>query len=250
MQTVLVYTKSNATATVDNDLTAVQDPSMTQQNSHYILPTAMQLQYAMMMGTGLNSPKIQSPSLRRVLIPSVWPLIRAAAVPSDPNVSDYRNNPLTLPALEEIQVLASNDDAGTQRAWGVLFLSTQLQPMQGGADIFSLKATASITTVANTWCSGNLTFSQTLPLGTYAVVGMFAQSATGIAARLIFPGGTNFRPGVVCNAGLGDRPPFAGRKAPLGVLGTFSSTAQPQLDILASGVDSAQVVYLDLVKVG
>lgn len=250
MQTLLAYSGSFATATTDNDLTAIADPSMSQQNSHFVLPKTMQLMAAYVMGVGVHSPKIQSPSLRRIAVPSIYPSVRASAVPTDPNIADYRANPLNIPALEEIQVLASNDDAGTQRCWAGLFLADGAQPVQGGSDIFTVRCTAAITCVANTWVSGNLTFGQSLPVGTYAIVGMFAQSATGIFARLIFPGGTIYRPGVMCVTAIGNRQPFAGRKAPMGVLGTFQSTALPQLDVLASSTDSAQVVYLDLVKIG
>ena len=123
------------------------------------------------------------------------------------------------------------------------------------AGMKTVRATAAITATAlgNAWGAGALTFEQVLESGMYAVVGMKAFGATLIAGRLIFPN-QGPRPGCIGYAtpltGVGaiENPAF--RNGNLGVWGTFSHTAPPQLEVIAAAADTAQEVYLDVVKVG
>lgn len=249
MQTLVVYQATKAANDSETGLNAISDPSMSQQNNHYILPRQMQLYAALGLGTALSIVKLDSPSMRRVASPYIYPFVIGSAVPADPNIADYRPGCLNLPALEEIAVYTSNSGAATPVHTVGLFLQDSYQPLSSGMDVFTVKCTATITAVVNAWTSGNLTFSQTLPVGTYAIVGMMVVSATAIFGRLIFPGGTIYRPGVVACPTMGLRQPWQGKKCPVGVMGTFQSTALPQLDVFCTAADTTQTVFVDIVKV-
>lgn len=98
---------------------------------------------------------------------------------------------------------------------------------------------------------GALTFSQTLPVGRYQIVGMNVVCASSVFARLVFPGGTSFRPGVVTNVSYGNLilgDPF--RYGRLGSYGEFEFNVPPAVEIMgtAAGAQTATVI-LDVVKV-
>jgi len=141
----------------------------------------------------------------------------------------------------------NTDHAAAIEIYGFAWLA-DTPPSRVNGEIFSVRATAAITLADGVWTNGNLTFSQDLPFGQYDVVGMRAESANLIAARLVFPGG-RWRPGVPgANAPADvDAPQF--RYGASGVLGSFNSNAPPTLD--AIGVtDTAETVILDLIKTG
>ena len=99
---------------------------------------------------------------------------------------------------------------------------------------------------AGSWVNTALTFNSTLPSGTYQVVGMRAEGANLVAARLVFVGG-QFRPGVAAasaaNLALFNR--F--RNGQIGVFGAFDVNQPPTLDCLGV-TDTSQEVVLDLIK--
>jgi len=101
--------------------------------------------------------------------------------------------------------------------------------------------------VANAWTNGALTFSQTLPRGTYQIVGMRANSAGLRAARLVVPG-YSWRPGCIgCDADS-DLAADRFRHGKAGVWAEFSHDAPPTVDFFSASADTAQVVLLDLIK--
>jgi hypothetical protein len=77
---------------------------------------------------------------------------------------------------------------------------------------------------------------------------MRARGTNLVAARLVFPGG-RWRPGVPAVNGIGDADFEPLRHGMSGVLGSFDSNQPPTLDALGV-TDSAQTIFLDLIKVG
>lgn len=249
MQGVIMYSAAVAAGGTNVDTAAISDPQMPIQNGHFLPPTDLLLYYAIAIGTNISQARLVSPSLRVPFIPYLWPLNNAANPGNDPNIADYRKKPFRLRMLEELECDTSQTDAGSQHMNVALFFGDGDLSYPSGMDIFSLRCTAAITATTYAWTSGTLTLGQTLPQGEYTVVGMHVQSATCIAARLIFPG-YPWRPGVVGSDTTGHRGPFFGTKAPAGVLGKFRNTALPQLEIFCTTADTAQVVQLDLIKTG
>lgn len=247
MQHLMVYSSAKTASTADQAVTFVPDPAIpTDVSGNPVLPTPMKLLAGFACGTNIQACRINSPYFRRLFLPYMWPIISTDTIPNDPNIFDLRDHPMNLPALEGIEVDTSNGTGANRHTVGLMIADTQPQQVTG-AEVYTVRCTAAITCVAYTFVSGNLTFGQTLPQGNYGITGFMCQSATGICARLILPGQA-YRPGALAVTALTNRPPFTGRKAPLGLMGTFSSTALPQIEVFAVSTDSAQVVFLDLVK--
>ncbi len=192
-----------------------------------------------------------SPSLRDIFNVEIAPLNGGNdgnVVPSIPHrVFDLRANPIALSAGESLTVQANaNPTALADQSVLVWLADGPISPSVGG-EIHSLRATAAITATPGAWTNGALTFTQTIPVGNYAVVGMRAMGATLIAARLVFRGG-GWRPGVMASVAEQDEAWPGFREGRFGVFGEFHSTVPPTLDVLANDADTAQRVILDLVK--
>jgi hypothetical protein len=130
----------------------------------------------------------------------------------------------------------------------MIWLMDKLEPLPAG-NIFTVRATGTTTLVANAWTNGTLTFSQQLPEGDYAVVGMYAQSAGLQAARLVRPGYA-WRPGCPGSDADGDVSPPRFRNGGLGTWLTFNHRNPPSVDYLSNVADTAETVNLDLIKIG
>lgn len=233
------------------DTAGVTDPTVPKNSAgHYIFDRPMQLLAALPVGANISRARLNVPNLRRIILPYVWPLTTLALPGTNPNFADYRDYPFQLPVSEDIEVDLSNTlGAATENDSMIGWLTdTGIQPVPPGSKIFTMRATATITAVALAWTSGNIVFGQTLPAGTYGVVGLHVQSATAIAARLIFPG-YPWRPGVPGSTSIGQRPFFDGRKGLFGVMGQFNTIATPQLELFCTAADTTQVLHLDLVQI-
>jgi len=250
MHMLIAYSETVAAGDVDNDITAVSDPQLTQQNSHHLPNRDVLLLAAYGLGANMTTVRLETPKLREMLNPNIRPLDRAANPPDEPNVAFFLGYELTLRGGEEVVVKASNNlGAATEQATILLWIGDRPAPA-GNAPVYTLRCTYSITGVANGWASGNLTFTQTLPSGMYDVVGMGVFGTNMVAGRLILPGYAH-RPGVPggANAGLNMRPNF--RMGNFGLFGTFTNVALPQLEIFTSAAGaSSGDCYLDLIYRG
>ena len=194
-----------------------------------------------------------SPSLRDVFNIDISPLNDGGdgdCLPSAAHqVLDLRSSPVALSAGESLtaETNANQTDADDQSVL-VWLADGPIAPVSG-SEVHALRATAAITATAGAWSNGALTFLQTIPVGTYAVVGMRAEGTTLVAARLVFRGG-GWRPGVMGSVNAQDEGWAGFRNGGFGIFGEFHSTVPPTLDVLCNDADTAQRVILDLVKIG
>ncbi|KKL53439.1 hypothetical protein LCGC14_2275450, partial [marine sediment metagenome] len=116
--------------------------------------------------------------------------------------------------------------------------------------IRTIRATAAIAGTEIVWTSGALTFSEDLPAGIYQVVGARCEADNPGAFRLIFVAGGP-RPGsLACLTPAGAEVPGS-RRGDWGMWGQFDTNQPPTLEILSlAGAGSAQVLYLDIMRVG
>jgi hypothetical protein len=238
---------ANAT---ESDNAFVADPTIPRNSAnHLLLPGAWAVYMVYALSANLSRVRLAASRLRQNFLPYVWPFDRAAAPPTRPNLCDFRSRPIPLAPNDELEIDVSHTNGGASEQVTVgVWLSQGLDPIPAGKPVFPIRCAAAITGVANAWASGPLVFGQTLPPGNWGVTNMQVQSATGIFARLIFPGaGNNTRPGVICSSALNINNGFEGRHEPFGLMGQFSNFAPPQLEIFCTGADTAQVVHLDLV---
>ena len=200
-------------------------------------------------GTNITNPRISTPSLREIGPHALRPFNIATPLGSNFAFVDESSNPLPIKRLEGVDVQATNTDAGAQVAIAELLLMVRYQPRPTG-EFRRILVTGATTLVANTWTTVPLTFTDVLPMGVYAVVGMQAFGATLYAARLSFPGsGNGYRPGVPCVQTVGQRVPAEMEYMDLGEWGRFNQASLPVAECLATAGDTAQSFWLDLIKV-
>ena len=235
-----------------NALTALADPHLTISGNAIRVPLLNKIVAIAGMAESTVAPRMRlvAPSLRRRTNHMVAPLniVAAAAVtPNSPHrMVDLREGPLNLIQNENLTCeLLSNPAAAQDQSCLVWFSDGPITPIK--ADIFTVRATAAATLVAGAWTNGSITFDEDLPRGKYQVVGMRAESAGIVAARLV-PVGNLWRPGVLGSLLVQnlEHPMF--RNGGLGVFCEFEDIEPPTVDFLSISADTAEVVYLDLVQ--
>src|SRR5262249_35161743 len=151
---------------------------------------------------------------------------------------------LPMHAGEPITVAAAQNGIKPAEAGvSLLWFCDRLDPVPPG-DSFWLRYTADLSRnpppapppSGPTWSGITVTFDQTIPSGTYAIIGFEHWSPTAIAARIVIPSQLP-RPGVVAmNGGIafngGARTHHAFYHGHLGVYGTFQTTSPPSIEVL------------------
>ena len=220
-------------------------------SSRFLYSEPQQVLAAFAMGDAILAARINAPSLRNFLLPSISPIEVAAVPASSPGMAWYGQNGPRLLATEGVCVEVSVGVQTIDTAYAAIWSTPKFVPAPLGP-IFTARATSTITTVVGSWVLGSFAFEQTLPSGRYAVVGMHATGATSALCRIIFPGGTTLRPGVIVMPNADAvilSQPF--RYGAMGLWGTFINTAQPQVELLGTSAASiALTLFLDLVKIG
>lgn len=187
--------------------------------------------------------EIQSPSLRATLNIDISPINNGLVFGTFPRCLRAWYNPFPLIVNEPLDVFIQNGAAVMNRAF-IWLADGAVKPVQG--KIYTVRATAAASLVTASWVNGTLTFQQTLPAGHYQVVGFRAWSANGCAARIFFVG-SPWRPGVLMVNAEDNNEDFYVRYGNIGVFGEFDNTVPPTVDFMGI-TDSAEVVYLDLIK--
>jgi hypothetical protein len=240
--TVVAYSQSNDSAAL-TEIAALADQHATVVGDDIFVPDELpNLAGYYFLGANFTQGQISSPSLRRKTLIDVEPADVAALPASPPAFHSRTAQPIPLEPGEAIRTLMAEDAAGASRVTAALWFSDgPIEPVAG--EIFTVRATNTDTLTANAWTAGALTFSQTLPAGDFEVVGARAQSTN--LQLLLFPGGT-WRPGGIGANADGNLDPVGQRYGGWGVWGRFNHRSPPQVEFLANGADSSQVVHLDL----
>lgn len=200
---------------------------------------------ALSAATGPLFGQVQSPTLRDLVNQDVSPIVAAVKFSTYDSYQWHGDNPRALTEAESLNFAINATGGAAAANYGLVWLGDgAVKPQQG--KIFTVRATAGITLSAGAWVNGSLTFQDTLPSGTYQVVGMYAEGPNLVAARLVFIGGS-FRPGVPANSSLAQNIAPHFRNGAVGVFGQFDVNQPPTLDALGV-TDTSQVVLLDLIK--
>lgn len=245
-----IYTGSFSASSTDSDLPAAADPAVTLVNSHPIFPVPIQAIMAYGFGAAtLNRLRLSTPKLRAINVPYLRPLDIATAPTSRTPLVEWFHHPLSLNPIDENQILITQSAAvATQFFAGVWFGDGNWNVPQG--DLFTIRATATITLTANAWQGGAaITLDQPLPAGIYSVVGMDCWATNLAFARLVFPNQV-WRPGIVAGAAESFIVSRYFRWGNLGEFGRFATFALPQLDTFATTAGSQAVqLFLDIVRI-
>lgn len=254
--TTVAFQESVDPGAAFNALTAVPDQHVTTVGDDVRVPA---LNRIIAVAAGVESAaahraRLVAPSLRRMLNLELAPLNTAAAgavEPASPQaVVDLRATPVELMVDEELNAEVLSDPVAAQIQWCVVWLADgPVAPITGR--IFSTRATGTTTLTASTWTNGSITFAEDLPRGRYQVVGMRAEAAGLVAARLVFPGtgAQGWRPGCLGVDAQADLQHMMFRYGQLGVWGEFESNQPPTVDYLSVSADTAEVLVLDLIQI-
>lgn len=242
----VAWTATVATVSA-TDVPPVADQQILVQNNHFVFSNLATILYAAWMHAVAGQAQFVTPSLRQVTSPRLHNLIRAAQPATFPQLQDYRRNPLQIKPLEELQLLVTNAAATSGVGWGVAGINTGNAKQSQAGQPFTLRGIATTAAVAGAWTLINVTWSDSLPNGRYAVNGLSHASAGGIASRLIFKNQVD-RPGALSQVSefLIQNQMFL--DGGLGEYGTFENYAMPQVEVLALSADTAHVVLLDITR--
>lgn len=203
---------------------------------------------AVVGGTIGTNAYVKSPSLREMNYYEVGNIITALN-PADMGVDIFHpENAIKLEKDEGIELFLKESTTTTEIRNGAIFLSDgSIDTIQG--EIYTIHATATITSVTGQWVNGAITLDQTLPTGRFRVVGARCQGATGCFFRLVFKEQAN-RPGGLCVTTPDAVDVPLQRMGGLGVWGEFDSRNLPSLEMTA-GTAAAQSpqLWLDVQKV-
>lgn len=245
--TLVGWTKSVAAGATLDLLNALDDPHIRWESTRIIVPSLNKLLALMAVGANITDARITAPSLRKVAEVELAPLNRDAEPLSPPTILDLAENPLELVVGEHLEAKASNDAAAAVQQTVLAWLGdAPVAPVK--AKYISVKATSSTTLTAYKWTNGAITLTQTLPYGKYRIIGMRAQSAGLIAARLVIPG-YPWRPGVPGTDVISDLDAVRFRFGNCGVFGEFMSDQPPSVDFLSASADTSETIWLDIVPV-
>lgn len=249
MHHLAAWSQSVDLAGVLTALNAVQDPALTTSGADIRVPMQLPVilgQAALIGNTTASRAQISSPSLRAMVNLDIEPIINALVFGSLPEQLLHLDSPIPVQANESLNFFAQATGGAATQNYGLIWLGDgPQQPVKGS--IYSVRATATVALAASTWVNGNLTFSQTLPAGSYQVVGMRARGTNLVAARLVFPGNA-WRPGVAAVNAIGNVDPYQFRFGSMGVFGQFDNTTPPTVDCLGV-TDAAQTFDFDIIRV-
>lgn len=241
------YFSATQAAVADTDVPGVSDVFAVLQNNHFLFQQNRYVMWAAHLSATALRSKFNAADLRAVSNPYIVPVGTALLPGSNPNWADYRSAPLKLNALEEIAMLST--DSGTSHDIYVLFQShpsPTLDPIPAG-QIYTLRGTSTTAAVDAAWTQLTATWQDTLPGGSYICVGFKCQATNLIGARLIFPNQVE-RPGVLGQNAITNQDMFRGAKGPQGVLGRFTSTYLPFVEVLDDGTDNSFEFYIDFMR--
>jgi len=199
-------------------------------------------------GTIADEGYLSSPSLRRLALLDLRPIQRGLKPSGDESVHLHPLHPIPLESNEGLELYLKETTTTTEVRTGIVFLADgPLVPVTG--EIYSVYASATITSEVGVWKNAAISFRQTLPVGRYQIVGARCEGASIVAFRLVFVGGT-WRPGGIGCGDCGAHDANEQRYGGLGIWGEFGHMTPPTLEVLGSVAEAqSPELYLDLIKV-
>jgi hypothetical protein len=231
----------------ETDIAALADSVLVIQNGHFLPQRPSDICYAAFAALLGVYARLSTPTLSVITPPYIRDISLAVDFGNPQILADYSADMLHLEALEELTFTAKNSAATSGLSLGIIGLMIQQIPQPGGK-VFTIRGTAVATLVINAWTQlGTITWQNQLPTGIFACIGAEAFSAGAKAFRLTFENQV-WRPG-----GLGmlletnrTHPLF--RMGNLGQWGAFHNYAMPTFEMISASADTAEVVYMDIVR--
>lgn len=247
MHHTLAYLNTAVADATETDIAALSDGVVVIQNGHFLFQEDHALLYAFAGCASLQRARIITPKFRQITTPFIRP-INSGLQPQDVTpVADFRNYPLVVRGLEELQLNAIQNSGGAASFRAVLGIDWGRIPTPAG-EIYTLRGTGATAATAAAWSQTVVTWQDTLPTGKYAIMGLQVISTTCVAGRLILEN-TYPRPGCIGAATALTRSNKMFERGELGVWGYFTTTRMPLVEILCSAADATQEIYMDIIRV-
>lgn len=241
---------ANTNTQVNFDSSPLTDSYLAIQNGHYLPQQPFYLYGGFFLGANLTKVILVTPRSRAIVPPALYPINGSLLPPDRAHCFDRRTNPFTLNAVEEVSLQMTV--GGTVNAYNaaLMFWGNSLDPVPPG-DIYALHGTSSTAATANAWSQVSVTWDQTLPAGTYAIIGSQHQSTNAWAHRFIFRDPTQqLRPGFLSQVSLANITEPSYYYGGWGKLGTFNTYTYPNVEVLCNGADASHDVVMNMIKVG
>ena len=245
MITLVAFGEYTDNPTLSN-ISALADPHVRVSGDDIIVPPELpNIAAIMAYGANVTQARLISPVLRKQLNIDVAPIHRTITS-TVVQWMDFFDRPVPLQGRDILNFQAAEEAAGAATQIGLVWLMDKIDPVPAGLPALTLRLTGATSVTSMQWTNCALTPQQSLAPGRYAIVGMRVVSATAVAGRLVIPGNP-FRPGVPAAT----RVDYANcprlRLGNAGVWGYIEHDLPPTLDILTTGTDTSQDVYLDLI---
>jgi len=227
-------------------MAAVADPHIKTEGDYiYIAEQNKIIGFYCLPGTLGEQIRILSPSIRRVNPQYVSDFETAVQSTGIVRRAFFPNIGLTLVPGEglEIEQYVTANEVVTH----IIFLAQAIpSPVQG--NIHTIRFSTDPVRTASAWSFAEITLLDPLPVGSYDVVGVRLETATGIAFRLVPVGGA-IRPGGVCAIDAEDEDVLLQRYGGLGVWCSFIHGMTPGIELICSATAVKETIYgyLDLI---
>lgn len=244
----LLFYEDVDNATLDN-LTPAADTKYFTSGNDARVPTGMNkiIMFAA-VGANMTRARIEAPSLRAQGGIEILPIDDAATVTSNFFPHKQIDNPIELIEGEKLNALSTNSGAAAIEQSIAVWLCDEIPTPIVGEKIMHVDFTATTANTARAWKNAQITLGRALDAGTYAVVGMRCESASGIWSRLIFTD-DKYRPMCPMFNDEADQEDPIFRNGRLGEWGRFKEDAPPLIEVFTDTTDTAIQGVLDIIKV-
>jgi hypothetical protein len=232
--------------TANTKVAALSDQVVAIQNGNFVWYDQVRYIGLFAAAALIVRARLNVPSYRLIAPMQIRPVNGAASPINNPNIMDLRDDPLSISVGEEQLVEATSSTGTSETVTVVGIVQTNPMPTPSGQR-YVIRATGTATLVASTWTDVPLTYDDTLPTGTYEIVGAECVSATIVAFRLILDQ-INWRPGALGLTNVQNRQSAMFAPGELGSWGRFRSNSLPRLQALAIAADTAETLYLHIVQ--
>jgi hypothetical protein len=247
MYHVVGYT-ANTFGVNNFDMAPIPDDIIAISNGHYLPHMPLQFYGGWLSGTLMSAIRLVTPRSRQIVPPPLYPIQGTTLPPDRPHIFDRRNNSFTLNAVEEVSMQVNLGGAANALSYAIMFWGQSLDPVPTG-DIYALHGTATTAAVANTWSTVVVTWDQTIPAGTYTIIGSQHVSTNAIAHRWIFKNQI-LRPGFISQTALTNISDPSVYYGGWGSFGSFNTYTYPSVQVLCNGADAAHDITMFMIKTG
>ncbi len=243
------WTTNLATPSTNVGLGVLTDTVVPVQNNRYQMPWDATILAAYGGGNNAVDLRINAPPFRLISLPYVTPL-QAQPIPSNAApVQNLGSGQLTVGRTNEVLLEASTTGGVAADFGAALWITPGFRSAPVGP-IYTVQWTCTPTLVKGAWVLSAINFTQILPAGRWAIVGMEVFGANTMLDRVAFADQV-YRPGVLVRNAVGGWIDQTFRAGNFGKFGEFVSYAQPNVEFLGTAAGAnAQIGYFDLVQIG